>query len=218
MVDRVADARTEMIDAAERIVAERGVPAMSLREVQAASGQRNKSAAQYHFGSREGLIEAVVRERMGPINARRQDLLAALPDQPSVRDVVHALVEPLAGAVLGDAGSCWARFLFQSWADPGLHDVVRRSFEASSYRKVRDLLGAALTDLPEPVRRIRMDQAVGLVVMSLAAAEAAVSTGNAPALPARARIVDLVDTAAALLTAPCSSATIELAGPTARRA
>ena len=47
-----------MIDAGERLAAERGIAAMSLREVQAAAGQRNKSAAQYHFGSRTGLIEA----------------------------------------------------------------------------------------------------------------------------------------------------------------
>ena len=40
-----------MITTAERIVAERGLTAMSLRVVQRESGQRNKSAAQYHFGS-----------------------------------------------------------------------------------------------------------------------------------------------------------------------
>ena len=60
----VAGAREQMIDAAERLASERGLGAMSLRDVMAEAGQRNKSAAQYHFGSREGLVEAVIEARM----------------------------------------------------------------------------------------------------------------------------------------------------------
>ena len=44
-----------MIVVAERLFAERGIEAVSLREVGAACGLRNNSAAQYHFGSRTGL-------------------------------------------------------------------------------------------------------------------------------------------------------------------
>ncbi len=36
--------------AAERIVAERGMPALTLKDVQLAANQANKSAAKYHFG------------------------------------------------------------------------------------------------------------------------------------------------------------------------
>ena len=62
-----------MIDAAERLAAERGMAAMSLREVQAAAGQRNKSAAQYHFGSRAGLIEARSCERFAVLRDHLHD-------------------------------------------------------------------------------------------------------------------------------------------------
>ena len=208
-----------MVEAAERIGAERGIGAMSLREVQVASGQRNKSAAQYHFGSREGLIEAVVAARMGPINARRQELLAALAADAPVHEVVRALVEPLAEATMRP-GSCWARFLLQGWADPALSHVVEHSFQASSYRTVRELLTAHLDALPEPLRRWRIDQAVGLVVTSLASAEAAQSGGRrAAALPAAAQVSDLVDVCTALLTAPASlTTTAQLDRPRARRA
>ena len=114
-------AREQMIEAGERLVAERGIGAMSLREVQAAAGQRNKSAAQYHFGSREGLLDAIVATRMGPINeVRRQrldelDARAAAGEAVALRDVVAVVVEPLAEAVLR-RGSCWARFLSQASA------------------------------------------------------------------------------------------------------
>ncbi|HEY9555614.1 MAG TPA: TetR family transcriptional regulator, partial [Acidimicrobiales bacterium] len=85
------DARVQMIEAAERLAAEQGLAAMSLREVQAAAGQRNKSAAQYHFGSRAGLVEAVIANRMGPINEARLAMLAELDagiEPPSLRDLV----------------------------------------------------------------------------------------------------------------------------------
>jgi AcrR family transcriptional regulator len=57
---QLSGARTAMVDAAERLMAERGIAAVSLREVQDAAEQRNKSAAHYHFGSREGLIRAII--------------------------------------------------------------------------------------------------------------------------------------------------------------
>lgn len=210
----MAGAREQMIDAAERIAAERGMGSMSLREVQAASGQRNKSAAQYHFGSREGLIEAVVAARMGPINEQRLELLSELCDPPDMRSLVEALVLPLAGATVGRPGSHWARFLFQGWADPGLHDVVRRSFEASSFRTVRDLLIEALVDLPRALRRRRVDQMLGLVLMSLAAEENAISRGRTAELGPSAQVDDLVDVCCGVLaTAPTS----DLAGRRAGR-
>ena len=51
----MASARELIIVAAERLIAERGVD-VPLRDIAAAAGQRNNSAVQYHFGSRDGLI------------------------------------------------------------------------------------------------------------------------------------------------------------------
>jgi AcrR family transcriptional regulator len=201
----MAGGRQQMIDAAERLAAERGIGAMSLREVQAAAGQRNKSAAQYHFGSREGLIEAVITSRMGPINERRLELLAALPDAPDLRSVVEVLVEPLAAATVGRPGSCWARFLLQGWVDPTLEQVVRRSFEASSFRSVRRLLLAAVEHLPEHLRGRRVDHAVGYVVMALAGAEMTAAARRRGAPPVDVVVTDLVDSCCGLLLARTSS-------------
>ncbi len=210
-----------MIDAAERIAVERGLAAMSLREVQAASGQRNKSAAQYHFGSREGLIEAVVTARMAPVNESRLARLAELDaadEAPSVRQLVEILVEPLAEHTLGQSDSRWARFVAQGLADPAVTAVVRRSFAGRSYREVHDRLVAAVADLPEPLRARRVAQVVGLVVLTLGEAE-----GRSPAgrrtLPDAALVADLVDACAGLLTAPLSAATVaELAAGRTRHA
>lgn len=191
-----------MIDAAERICAERGLAAMSLREVQTASRQRNKSAAQYHFGSREGLIEALVETRMAPINEHRLRLLAELHEQPSVQSLVEVLVRPLAEATLGRPDSRWARFLFQSVADPALVSVVQRSLTASGFRTVRELLWSALDHLAPEVRDRRLGQVVGLTVMSLAVAERAADTGQPEELEPEEQCADLIQVCCGLLLAP----------------
>ncbi len=204
----MADARAQMVDAAERLVAEEGLGAMSLRAVQAAAGQRNKSAAQYHFGSREGLIEAVVAARMAPVGERRSELLDALrtdPAGPTVRGLVEALVVPLAEHTLGRPGSRWARFLHQASSDPALAAVVARRLEGRSYRAVVEGLLALLGDVPEAVRLRRIGQVTLLAVGALAAAEAHPGPAR---LPLDVEVTDLVDVCVGALTAPSTAAAV----------
>lgn len=132
-----------MIDAAERLVAERGMPAMTLKDVQIAADQSNKSAAKYHFGSRDGLIEAVVEARMSPVDRCRQEILDEWARQglsPTPRQAVEALVQPLAAQTLGRPGSRYARFLVQATFDPALADIIQKHMSAKSFRHVHDLL------------------------------------------------------------------------------
>jgi AcrR family transcriptional regulator len=211
----VSDAREQMIDAAERLAAERGLGTMSLREVQAAAGQRNKSAAQYHFGSKEGLVEAIAAARMGAVGARRREVLDALGPHPTRRELVEALVGPLADHVLAGS-SHWARFLVQAAHDPTFAKTVRLAFEGSTFREVRDGLLAGLDHLPEPLRARRLDHAVGLVVTSLAVLEGTSRPGDRGSLPAAAQVADLVDMALGVLDAPVSATTA--AALTPRRA
>jgi AcrR family transcriptional regulator len=199
-----------MIDAAERLVAEHGLAAMSLREVQKAAGQRNKSAAQYHFGSRTGLIEAIVASRMGPINEVRFERLAAVdaaPGAPALRDLAAVMVEPLAEATLRP-GSCWARFLRQSYADPEVSDEVARAASGRGFWATRERLVEAASHLPEALRARRVDHAVGLTLISLATAEAHLARHGSTAVPTAAVTADLVDVFAAVIEAPASSSTL----------
>lgn len=198
-----------MIDAGERLAAERGFAAMSLREVQAAAGQRNKSAAQYHFGSREGLIEAIATARMAPINVHRRAMLDELDRRArpaTIRELVEVIVVPLAEATL-HRGSHWARFLAQSVTDPTLVAIVDHLFAARPYVDAVDRLVAAADHLPVELRRRRIDHAVGLLVVSLAGSEARLATRGAGDLPVAAVVGDLVDTCTAIVRAPASAAT-----------
>jgi AcrR family transcriptional regulator len=191
-----------MIDAAERLIAEQGIAACSLREVQLLAGQRNKSAAQYHFGSRDGLVEAIVEARMGPINAARLARLDELDRQDlghDLRSLVEALVDPLAEATIGRPGSTYARFLAQVIGDPKTSALVARHLLAESFRTTRDRLVAHLDHVPDELRPVRIDRALGLVLISLATWE------GSPGSPAR--VPDLVDACVAVLCAPLSERT-----------
>lgn len=93
------DTKTKMIDAAERLFSEKGVDAVQLREIIEAAGQRNTSALQYHFKSREGLVEAVFKRRMAPINKLRLSMLSEVLEsrEPITAMVLaRAIVLPLA--------------------------------------------------------------------------------------------------------------------------
>lgn len=206
-----------MIEAAERLAVERGLGAVSLREVQLAAGQRNKSAAQYHFGNREGLLSAIIEKWMAPVNARRLELLAALDAvdrPPTVRQLVEALVEPLAEVTVGRRGSRYARFLAQGLFDPTVTSIIRHHLRYDSFREVRRRLVASLDHLGSDVREWRVDHIVVMVVTTLAIGE-----GHGWRAHASAHVADLVDSCVAVLNGSTSDITRnELESSTRRHA
>lgn len=65
------DSRTRMILAAEILFAREGIDGVSLRRIASAAGQGNHHAVQYHFGSRDGLVQAIFDYRMAQMDGRR---------------------------------------------------------------------------------------------------------------------------------------------------
>jgi AcrR family transcriptional regulator len=75
---REATTREQLIRVAEVMFAERGIGAVSLREIGERAGQRNKTAIHYRFGGKEGLVRAILSFWSEAVNARRQEILASL--------------------------------------------------------------------------------------------------------------------------------------------
>lgn len=111
--------KTRILDAAERLFATEGLD-VSSRRISQEAGQKNNSAMQYHFASREALMEALVARRMTPINTRRRALLDALVargDARSLPDLVAVLVVPLAEQAASlEHGRAYLGFLSQVFA------------------------------------------------------------------------------------------------------
>jgi len=93
----VADVRTVIIDAAERLCGERGLEAVSLRDIASEAGV-NLSAINYYFGSRVKLLLTILQLRGAELGQLRRELLqqAATASQPDLREVLRAVLTPLA--------------------------------------------------------------------------------------------------------------------------
>jgi AcrR family transcriptional regulator len=77
MNEVVAGTKDRLLDAAEKLFAESGIDAVSLRAITAEAGV-NLAAVNYHFQSKEALAMAVVERRFGPINRERLRMLDEL--------------------------------------------------------------------------------------------------------------------------------------------
>jgi AcrR family transcriptional regulator len=91
------DTRSQLISAAERLFADRGVDGVSLNEINRDAGQRNASALQYHFSDRAGLLKAVIDKHGPDVDARRDVLLQQyrVSGTEDLRALAAALVLPL---------------------------------------------------------------------------------------------------------------------------
>lgn len=203
-------AREQMILAAERLFAERGIGAVSLREIGAAASQRNNNAAQYHFGTKRGLVEAIVEHRMRPINERRLALLAevdAAGRGTELRALVEIFVLPFAAFVAAH-GTYWARFLAQASSEPDvdIRAVLDRP-EMSGLQEVMRRFDAALRDLPPVVRVHRLELAQTLLVHAGSRWEREGGTARRHGESTELLASDLVDAIVGLLAAPASADT-----------
>ncbi|WP_051343307.1 TetR/AcrR family transcriptional regulator [Pseudonocardia spinosispora] len=96
-----ADEHTSPRDAlrrsAEQLFAAHGVDGVSLRQITREAGQRNTTALQYHFGSRDGLLHAVLDHHLTHVRMRQAALLERweIEANGALADLVDGLVLPL---------------------------------------------------------------------------------------------------------------------------
>jgi AcrR family transcriptional regulator len=153
MIGRVAatDTRTQILDAAEQLLAERGFRGTSVRAITDLAGA-NLAAVGYHFGSKAELLTAVVRRVVEPITAAQGaglDRLLGRTPEPSAADLVEAFAGPLFDGTTGDEGGARRSRLIvgiivdpaeemRAWTGPA-EDEVRDRYLAAFARALPDL-------------------------------------------------------------------------------
>lgn len=213
-VEDGAGTRQLLVEVAERLFAERGLNGVSLREIGVEAGQRNTGAVRYHFGSKPGLVDAVFRYRMEPINAEREAMLAELDAggrSHDLRGLAEAFLLPLS-LQLGDVGSpsWYLRFCVHAAYLEGTAptDLARQPW-THGVQVIKERFDEILGGLavPPDVRSIRWSLFVGYMAHALATREQAVQHGGR-GLPERSLFLSvLLDTAVALALAPGSEET-----------
>ncbi|ODS70111.1 MAG: hypothetical protein ABS43_24005 [Bordetella sp. SCN 67-23] len=147
LLDDDTSTRSRIVLAALRIFATRGFEAASLREITSAA-QVNIAAIHYHFGSKDALVQEVLRVVSEPINRMRREALARVPAQrePTLEEVVEALIAPPVRLSF-DATGEWRlliRLLIQARALPraSTNAAIFEQYDALASDFVDALMGA----------------------------------------------------------------------------
>ena len=167
------DSRERILDAAERLFSERGLSATSLREI-AAAARANTGSIYFHFRTKAELTRQVFRRRLEPLDAERLAQLeacerASAPDAPALRDILEALIAPLARLTRGGGGGL--HFLgvlgrIYNEPDPEILRMLERDHGATLER-FREALSRSLPGLPRGQLDLRFHFALGSVAHTL---------------------------------------------------
>jgi AcrR family transcriptional regulator len=207
LVSIAPSTKEQLVLSAERLFALHGIDGVSLRQVAAEAGAGNNSAVRYHFGSKDGLVEAILMYRLPELTRRRQ-LLAARTPERDLRSAIEAHFLPVVEQA-EDETSYYLTFLEQLQG----YSLSEHPFERlpASYRASHadfvKRVGAMLTGIPRPLRTFRVNRASSICLHASADRERARHFGT-PVPPFDLYVSELFDGLVGYLEAPISATTL----------
>lgn len=166
------DTRSALLQAAQRLIAERGLGTVSVKDITRAAGARNPSAVHYHFGNVESLIKEVFTQRYRAIEQERALRLAKVEEADPVRRLVallEAAIAPFMESCLDEEGRLYARFCLQFSTDPRFN-LLELVSEAGmpSLLSLRGKLVECVRDVPEEILNARLRQVFSISLVQAA--------------------------------------------------
>jgi AcrR family transcriptional regulator len=194
--------KTVLLREAERLFARRGLYQVTVREILEAAGQRNVSAINYHFGSREGVLNAILVRHGDPTDEARGELLVHYGRAAGPRELVAALVLPYAAHLATPDGRDYLRIVaqivtagFSAWRDPN----------PGTGPHLRAILGA-LEERPKglspAIRRERVIELIMLMTVAMAERARVIEAGGRLELDEDTFTANLTDVLVGVLEAP----------------
>jgi AcrR family transcriptional regulator len=214
-VGDVHDTRTRLVTAAERLFAEEGEEATSVRSVTRAA-MSNAAAVHYHFGGRDGLLRAVLERHFDARHERQLRLLDRAMEQHGYQVplvvLLTAVVRPDLELLskLRKRRVHVARFLGRAFTHRSavVADYLDRQFLALTER-VLPLLARAVPDVSAADLRRRLRLVLDAVAMLYATANDPGQPGPLGTDEVDEQVRRLVAFAAGGLGAPVAAATGE---------
>ena len=164
-----------------------GIDGVELKTIMHEAGARNRSAIDYHFGNREGLVQAIGAKHRPPINAARNRLLDRLGPDPTIDEIVHAAVTPLVDCLGTPSGRAYLIVAAEAMGRVGaarLHAIQRQHDDSA--RRVIDLLDQRLPGGPQ-TRHLLIGQMMLVSFVLLADVAREVNRGQITAAQAKRR-------------------------------
>lgn len=168
------ETKERILDAAERLFAERGFAGTSLRSVTKEAGV-NLAAIHYHFGAKEALLHQVFARRARPVNEERlrrlDDLEKAARGRPvALEAILDAFLSPVMHLQrdLAADGDIWGRLIGRVYSEPvDLVEAVLKDQFTEVGRRFTEAFSRALPDLsPAEIHR-RIQFVIGVLTHTL---------------------------------------------------
>ena len=208
------ETKVRILDAAERLFAEQGLD-VSIRSITDEAGV-NLAAVNYHFQSKEALVDAVIARRFEPVTKQRFEMLdrveaqaggGSLPLEQVLEAFFAPVIQPSAPG-LEHLTSLMGRMY--SMPD----DFLRRIFQvhlAPVAARFKDALARAVPELPEAERLLRLYFAVGAMVhvMNWSRVIPILSSGLVDPANTKNLLDQLIAFAAAGFRAPVTAKSVE---------
>ncbi|NOY12298.1 MAG: TetR/AcrR family transcriptional regulator [Deltaproteobacteria bacterium] len=207
------DTKSRIMDAAEQLFARDGFHTTSLRGLTELANV-NLAAVNYHFGSKEGLLQAVISRRLLPLNELRRQKLKTVLNQaatvgspPPAADLLRAFIEPTLDFRNSAPGAKdFIALIGRSLSEPD--ETVRNYFIQQIlpvFKLLFDSLQKALPDLPADILMARLQFTMGAMghTMCSSARPKQLIPGFPAPLSDTGLVADLIRFVSAGLEAPC---------------
>jgi AcrR family transcriptional regulator len=172
------ETRTRILEAAEELFMQHGFEGTSMRLLTTKAGA-NLAAVNYHFGSKDALIEAVFRRRLDPMNNSRIAALDRLEKEAGSGALTpEAIIHAFVGAGLRmiedskNGGRNFIRLLGRTYTDPQKHirSLIGQLY-APAMERFKSAFERALPQMPRDELIWRMHFMFGTLAYTLAATD-----------------------------------------------
>jgi AcrR family transcriptional regulator len=169
------ETRTRILDAAEELFMQHGFEGTSMRHLTSRAGV-NLAAVNYHFGSKDALIEAVFRRRLDPMNAERIAELERLESTSTLSPeaIIRAFLRPSLRLIEDAKGGSrnFIRLLGRTYTEPtkSVRALIGQMY-APAMERYKGALERALPQMPHEELVWRMHFMFGTLAYTLAATD-----------------------------------------------
>ncbi|CAM3523147.1 helix-turn-helix domain-containing protein [Nocardioides dubius] len=191
------------MEVAERLFASKGVNATLVSDIVEGAGQRNPSALRYHFGSKEGVLKAIVERHQQRVEERRSAIIAGwpAPGPTTSQDAMQVLVQPLVDLLADESGRRYLCIVGQIIDQLDLDGTTNIGGERPGLVATIEAMRAQVPDRRAAVVSSRVQAVILMVAASLAARARDLLSGGTPAVATPLFNANLVAMGAAALAA-----------------
>lgn len=205
---RTLATRIALLDVSERLFCAHGVDAVSLRQIAQQAGHANNNVVQYHFETKDRLVQTLLRWRVSAMEPRRAAMLTRAEAEGrlgDMRTLMEIMCLPLLDIVDTDGSHPFMQvlndYMFRLRPRGMPHPADGEHPVTPAIRRVTDLVEQRVHFLPKDIAGMRSRICVSMFIHAIIHADQIAMTQGAPA-DITAIIEDTLEMAVQAMLAP----------------